>query len=630
MPVTPRTAAESVKRWDKELVIRDRQIIIVSTQNEQLRSSMGRLEAEMQQIQNVLLGKESALQAKARELIKKDDEIRKLKALEQQDKGKERAIDVAATQNGQLLGLLELHEAKTADVTQERDKLADELADFRGLYERQLKRSAAIEAELRKNLADLDKKYKRLEAKHLDLVASHDGFQELVAKTQRDARAVVRQAEDELETRRDKQYGVMVKVQELEDSLRETSDAHEQSRSHALQLGERSDHLQGRLQDLMALLHAKDSETEALRLAHADEVARLEAQGREKDAHASELSGQMDELGKNLLGVVAKYKDVSSALEAKKKQVVVLREELVDARKAEAESEALAALKDRELERAKADGEAAQVDGARLKRELASSLAELRDIPRPAERQQTEGEQRAARIRSMANQFGVLEAFAREYGAHDSLSLRLDLSGCAVEDSDLGLVVDAAASLAAHLTALDLSSNLLGDSALEQFESILTKSPKLRSLDLRGNMVSIEVCRKLALFLESGHLRDRSIRHVYVHRDGQIEAIGPEATTLLTIDLRSNGAPGPASHLFPTPPAVLEKLVRAEVMNTTGKRARRPAKTTHASSSRKEALVNVYGAPQPPEPRREQGLKNQNTPGKEARQRPKGLPLLCP
>ena len=86
------TVEESIVRWTTALKVKDRQIVLVSTQNEQLRSSLSMLETEMQELSKTLLAKESEIHLKEREIEKRDDEIRRLTALEQQENGKERAI----------------------------------------------------------------------------------------------------------------------------------------------------------------------------------------------------------------------------------------------------------------------------------------------------------------------------------------------------------------------------------------------------------------------------------------------------------------------------------------------------------------------------------------------------------
>jgi hypothetical protein len=139
---------------------------------------------------------------------------------------------------------------------------------------------------------------------------------------------------------------------------------------------------------------------------------------------------------------------------------------------------------------------------------------------------------------------------------------------------------------------------------------LLEQLPNLALLDLRSNHLSMEGVRRLALFVEgSANLRGGAIRHVYVHRDGQIEAIGnaPQSgrappsqgsspTTLLTVDARDNHSDGPtAAPIAVGTPSTAEKLKKAESLSTNQQRQRKPAKRNNAYSSRGDLLANVYG-----------------------------------
>ena len=185
------TVEDSIVRWTKALKVKDKQIVLVSTQNEQLRSSMGMLETELQELSKTLLAKESQLHLKEREIEKRDDEIRRLTALEQQENGKERAIEIASTQNGQLLSLLEVHEGKTKLLTEERDKLTEELKDLKIMHAAQMRRDGATDAKLRVELSESQDAFNHLSLEHQDLTMRHNGFEELVRNTERDARAAV-------------------------------------------------------------------------------------------------------------------------------------------------------------------------------------------------------------------------------------------------------------------------------------------------------------------------------------------------------------------------------------------------------------------------------------------------------
>ena len=95
------------------------------------------------------------------------------------------------------------------------------------------------------------------------------------------------------------------------------------------------------------------------------------------------LHDQVDELGRSLLGVVGKHRDVSATLETRSAQVAALKAELAEARGAEAELENEAAVAHRKAERALGDAESLRVDVSRLKREVRSAREALDDLPAP-------------------------------------------------------------------------------------------------------------------------------------------------------------------------------------------------------------------------------------------------------
>ena len=602
---------ESTGRWEKSLQVKDRQIVLVTTQNETLRNSLSMLENELKAMSDALLVKESVVHEKDRELKKKGDQIKKLLALEDMEKGKEKAIELATQQNAQLLALLEVHEDHTKHLTKERDGLTAKLKDTEGMHSRQIKISAGIEAGLREELQRLHRAHDKLRAEHHALKTQHEGFEELVKKTERDAKAKVQIFEEELVQRRDRQFGALVKVQSLEDQLRATEDEAEARRGQQRVLGERTGELEGRISSLIDALQERDREAEALRLAHAADLARHADEVEGKDEVAGRLGEQVDELSRSLLSVVSKHKELEATLETRSQQIAALKQDLVESRSAEAdrESEAVQAL--RAAERSESKCEALTVDATRLRRELRTTRNVLEAIPRPPPSSlladDTSEKARVAALRHIVTLAkSSAGAPAAEGAAQASGSTAPSLSGCALAEADMVELADGLAACSA-LTTLDLSENFLGDRSSPSILSIVSTLPQLRSLDLRRNSFSIEGIRRVAVFLEGAGLRGGAIRHVYVHRDGQIEAIGDpldgspsgsKPATLLSIDFRENVSEEvPRAPVGPATPGTQERLDRAESMSSASQRRRRPAKRSNQHSARGEVVASVYGGP---------------------------------
>jgi hypothetical protein len=143
---------------------------------------------------------------------------------------------------------------------------------------------------------------------------------------------------------------------------------------------------------------------------------------------------------------------------------------------------------------------------------------------------------------------GKLRAIERQLLSLSACDTRtITLGECALDAADLAALLPSL-SRCRSASQLDLSSNFLDDLCLSHVQSLLHTMPALSEIDLRSNRLSAEGIGALALFLESSGIRGSLIKHVYVHRDGQLDAVGEDASkgkgsqpiTVLTIDARLN------------------------------------------------------------------------------------------
>ena len=627
------TVEESIVRWTTALKVKDRQIVLVSTQNEQLRSSLSMLETEMQELSKTLLAKESEIHLRERDIEKRDDEIRRLTALEQQENGKERAIEIASTQNGQLLSLLEVHEGKTKLLTEERDKLRDELKDLKIMHAAQMRRDSATDAKLRIELSESQEAFNRLNLEHQDLTMRHNGFEELVRNTERDARAAVQTVQEELADRRDKAYSMLQRLQNTEDELRKSTYACEAYRNEQLALRQRSDELEERLSSLLDQLHENENEILDLRAKHSDSLQKIKDERLQHEAAKRLLEQQIDELSRSLLRVVAQQKETQSALATRDNELDSFKVRLEDMKAQEETRKKEVAEKIRSVDKVDAEKESLALEVIRLQDDLKALRTELAAIPRPAKALQTMDTQEMGRLEAIRLHLGFAHVLSREAiplpdskalsqkSPKNSFSLTgtsigtLQLSSCAIEEKDIPMIVDRCIECK-HLERIDLSSNFLTDRCIPLLSSLLTRvGSKVSLLELRKNNISIDGIRALALELES--TGTRGIEHVYIHRDGMIEAIGavvstlpssegnsPEnsqSNTIVRIDARENCAivqtqenvskvSGEALHVTP---GSNERNKRATTLNTTMKRQRRPTKRSNQHSLRSDLLRDV-------------------------------------
>ena len=556
--------------------MKDKQIALVSLQNEQLRASLGQMEAEMQVLSQTLMGKDSDLQKLTRVIKKKDDEIARLKALEQQDEGRERAVEIASKQNSSLLKLLEAQEEKTRQLTDENERLKAEITDSVAFQAKQVKRAADLEMRLRQELADSQHSFADLQLRYDDLSLRHEGFEERVRNAENDARARVATMHQELLTRRDRQYVLLQRVQDAEDRLQKVKDKEELARTNTSVLGERSEELEVRLESAMTQLRAQDEDMRTRTEQHAAVVDEFASQLGQKERGLSKLQVRTDELSSALMKMVEKHKEASSVAKAREAQAASLKEQVKGGRRQVAELEQQAAAAARTLEQVRNRGEALRESEAALKGQVEHLQGELTTRQRKpaavkgadARQLEAEAKGRAMAARAYLALFGFASKcgyiFAEDGSVVSSASAAvpvphgpvdflqsLNLSECAMRDTDLSGVVDVA-SRCRQLRSVSLSYNFLTDAAVPMLASLLNHpTSRVEFLDVRNNQISIEGIRALALILEG--TITRGIKHVYIQRDGQIEAIGDAglgvstapgsataSATVVKIDAREN------------------------------------------------------------------------------------------
>ena len=112
---------------DDAIVSKDRQIAVISGQNDQLRGSLEQMEAEIASMLETLVGKDRELQKQQRTLDKRERELSRLRVVQSQSEGKDQAMEVSSKQNASLLQLLEETEEKARELGLENGALKDEL-----------------------------------------------------------------------------------------------------------------------------------------------------------------------------------------------------------------------------------------------------------------------------------------------------------------------------------------------------------------------------------------------------------------------------------------------------------------------------------------------------------------------
>ncbi len=68
---------------------------------------------------------------------------------------------------------------------------------------------------------------------------------------------------------------------------------------------------------------------------------------------------------------------------------------------------------------------------------------------------------------------------------------------------------------------------------------------RLRLLQAGGNTFTLAAVRGIAIFLESSGIRGGTIKHVYIRREGEVEAIFESGDSAVVVDMRPATPMGP-------------------------------------------------------------------------------------
>jgi hypothetical protein len=568
---------------DEAIEAKEKQIAILNGQNEKLLANLDSLESEIHNMQKDLLSKEKVIQKKTRYGEHLEHKIDKLERDLQKKGGEEAAIEVTNRQNAQLLQLLQVHETKT-------EELESIKIDLKGQIQGVAERHTA----LMHQAAEWEAKNLRLEAENIDLTkklstgaitweGQRAQMEAEVSETKSMARVRIDAMQEELRTRREKQYSLLERLQAAEESMRASEDECERLR-------ETVNVVQERLYELDAqLIQAKQWRTEDKSSQH-DLEKHLKQQLRNRDAEIKrqiEASGgikrQLQEMAATVLQLVEKNKEADQRMQEEGKKVgsTQARLETLQTRisglikegtkegkmRVQAET-TIKVLHEQmsELRRgnrlltdtAKNNISSWEEKETNLKRRLAAINARLH------------GEQRARRsavVRIIDRRITTRAELDEREQRDPSAGTTVDLSNLGLTDDEVSMIsplFGKESLLARRFETLNLSYNRLGDKGANALASLIRSGTFLETINVSGNTISGEGIRALAEGLSgSGTL---GIKHVYVHKDGKVQGLGVRnqawvtkspnsitsadvldsprtAETVLTVDMRNNVAP---------------------------------------------------------------------------------------
>ncbi|CAM9187508.1 unnamed protein product, partial [Chrysoparadoxa australica] len=209
---------------DGMLQAKEKELALVSQQNEGLRAKLDAMEAGAAELQNALRERDMLITNQRKEVDRSARDVKRLLVELEEHRGRERGMEVAATHNTRLLKLLEQEEMKREDVLRERDEAQSEVAELRERVFQHNETLAKMEAGLRSKLVKALNESMACRAKTDKMEQETATLQSELRELKRESLFQVDAMKDELADRRSKQYALLEDVQAAQDSRQKYSD----------------------------------------------------------------------------------------------------------------------------------------------------------------------------------------------------------------------------------------------------------------------------------------------------------------------------------------------------------------------------------------------------------------------
>ncbi|TYZ62116.1 hypothetical protein PybrP1_012103 [[Pythium] brassicae (nom. inval.)] len=533
--VSPRSFHENqlVQLRDDAIAAKSREVWLLSGQNDQLRAELDELEAAMAQLQTAAAAKENDVARKQRRVERLEAELEALQASRAQVAGRERAMEIATSQNQKLLLALAAQERASEELAVRADRAERECAQLRETLCAFLETAAASEA---------DALHRTTQA-----AASRSAVSGLQDKLQRERRALHAElasarAQSQLETeklqselvmRRTKQYELTLRLQDAEARLHVADDARESASEQLLASACRMEELERVLRDALAWKAHLEQQLQSQRADAAAACDALARQLRDAQSEVATLTTQLGELKDALARTRSVEKrlerdvhDAKQQLEAKDALAREQRERvqrLVQEVNREAQGRAELELEQQrlraQLERVHEEADGAARDADAHKRRADDRHRALRERVELLESEcASEQAAKAKLVTKFAEAFAAATTAATTAARTAWLTSEcLDLRACMLGDRDLIPLLRMLESAPDALVRVDLRSNRITQDGMRAVAAFVKKLVgwlaagsssagcrcRVRDIDLRHNFVSLDGVRVVAGALES-------------------------------------------------------------------------------------------------------------------------------
>ena len=215
---------------DDAIDAKEKQLALLNAQNENLSENITRVENEVEKMQKDMIEKDAELTRRRKKISHQANQIDRLERALQKKGGEEAAIEITNKQNANLLVLLQQHEAKTESLEEARTELEEELAGLRKRHEDLMKKSADFEAQVLTLGSEVEKYKRDLTTGAMEWTGQRAQMTAELEETKRVARVRIDAMQEELRTRREKQYSMLSRLQAADEALRASQDESEQLR----------------------------------------------------------------------------------------------------------------------------------------------------------------------------------------------------------------------------------------------------------------------------------------------------------------------------------------------------------------------------------------------------------------
>lgn len=536
--LSPRSFHENqlIQLRDDAIASKTREVWLLTGQNDQLRAQLDDLETAMEQLQTTFVAKENDAARKQRRVEKLEAEIEALQVSRSQAEGREKAMEIATTQNQKLLLALEAQERVNEELTERAERAERECEQLRETHYAFLAKSAVSEAEVIHKTKEAEQKSSIVSGLQEKLQRERRALQEELASARMHYQLETEKMQSELVMRRNKQYELTLRLQDVDARLHHADDALETTSEQLFACKCRMEELERVLHDALQwkshLEQQLQSQATEAALASDAQMRQL----REAQTEITTLKTQLSELKEGLVKKLSLEKrlerdiqDFKQLLEAKEALVREQRERvnrLVHEVNRESQSRAELEL-ERQLLREQLDRVREQMDGA------------TRDVE--AQKRRAEG-----KLKALQDKFAQLETecskervgksklvakFAEAFTAAGTTAARsawlasevLDLRDCWLSDSDLHPLLRMLEYAPEALTRVDLRSNRITQDGMRAVTVFVKKLVgwlgagssssnisshsgsrcRVRDIDLRSNFVSLDGVRAVANGIES-------------------------------------------------------------------------------------------------------------------------------